>query len=115
MDELQKTPLHERLCKVLADPFSDGDTHCYFEPPADIQIKYPCIVYHRSNDFTEFADNNRYLNYNRYTITIIDENPDSEIPERLASSFPYCTSDRNFSTDGLSHYIYTLFFKGKRI
>lgn len=88
--------------------------HCYFEPPADIQLQYPCIVYHHTNDRDDFADDKHYRKSKRYTVTIIDEDPDSEIPDRL-KELPYCSSDRNFSVDGLSHFVYTLFYNGPRI
>lgn len=107
--------LHDILCKVLNAPFPDGKDHCYFEPPANKQIHYPCIVYKYENDEDDFADNVRYRSFRRYTITIIDEDPDSEIPIKLKNTFPYCISDRNFAVDGLRHFVYTLFYSGPRI
>lgn len=111
---MEKRPLHDILCKVLEAPFPDGENHCYFEPPADIEIKYPCIVYNYTNDLDTFADNIHYQKSRRYTITIIDDDPDSKIPERL-KELPYCTSDRNFAFEGLSHFVYSLFYSGPRI
>lgn len=109
--------LHSVLCQVLKAPFPDGEDHCYFEPPANKQIHYPCIVYKYENDEDDFADNIRYRTSKRYTVTIIDEDPDSEIPMRLKDRFPYCTSEgnRNFVVDGLRHFVYTLFYSGPRV
>lgn len=110
-----KEALHDILCEVLGSPFPDGEDHCYFEPPADIQMKYPCIVYNHTNDQDDFADNIHYICSKRYTVTIVDEDPDSKIPNRLKNSLSYCTSDRNFASDGLSHFVFTLFYNGPRI
>lgn len=105
---MARVALHDILCEILGSPY------CYFEPPTSIQIEHPCIVYHYTNDDTDFADNVNYRESKRYTITVIDEDPDSEIPARL-KKLPYCTSDRNFAVDGLRHFVYTLFYNGPRI
>lgn len=107
MEKTQK-PFHDILCEVL------GSNHCYFDPPATIHMKYPCIRYSYSNDEDRFADNRRYLKNKRYIVTIIDKDPDSKIPERL-KELPYCYSDRNYAMDGLSHFVFTMFYNGPRI
>lgn len=111
---MARPALHDLLCKVLDAPFPDGTTHCYFEPPDGMQMKYPCIVYHYVNDLDTFADNKHYQSSKRYTVTIIDEDPDSKIPCRL-KEIPYCVSDRIFAVDGLRHFVYTLYYNGPRI
>lgn len=103
-----KIPLHDTLCEIL------GSSNCYFEPPSSIEMSYPCIVYNYANDRDDFADNVRYRKFKRYVVTIIDEDPDSKIPNNL-KELPYCSSDRNYSVDGLSHFVFTLFFNGQRI
>lgn len=112
---MARRALHDILCEVLGSPFPDGEDHCYFEPPADIELRYPCIIYNHSNGIDDFADNISYKTSKRYTVTIIDENPDSKIPDQLKNALSYCTSDRNFAIDGLSHFVYTLFYDGPRI
>lgn len=109
-----KPALHDILCGVLGAPFPDGEDHCYFGPPSDNQMLYPCIRYNYTNDLDEFADNIHYKSSRRYTVTVIDEDPDSEIPNRL-KEIPYCTSDRNFAVDGLNHFVHTLYYDGPRI
>lgn len=112
---MERPALHDILCGVLEAPFPDGENHCYFEPPSNTDMQYPCIVYKYENDDDDFADNIHYRSSKRYSVTIIDEDPDSKIPDRLKNSLPYCTSDRNFSVDGLRHFVYTLFYSGPRI
>lgn len=107
--------LHDILCEIIGAPFPGEDDHCYFEPPDGKDMNYPCIKYNYTNDQDVFADNIHYQRSKRYTVTIIDEDPDSEIPNKLIERFPYCSSDRNFDSDGLSHFVYTLFYSGPRI
>lgn len=111
---MERPALHDVLCEVLEAPFPDGSDHCYFQPPGDPGMKYPCIKYNYTNEVVNFADNVHYKSSKRYTVTIIDEDPDSKIPSRLMK-LPYCTSDRNFCVDGLNHFVYTLYYDGPRI
>lgn len=112
---MAKQPLHDLLCGLLPGlfPEEEGD-HCYYQPPADIQMYYPCFVYHYSNDLDTFADNLHYRHSKRYTVTYITEDPDDNISEKMRT-IPYCTSDRNFSVSGLSHFVFTLYYNGPRI
>jgi hypothetical protein len=72
-------------------------------------MQYPCIVYNRSNVDTQYADNSVYGMTKRYELTVIDQNPDSEIPDKVAM-LPLCSYDRFFAVDKLNHDVFTLFF-----
>ena len=86
-----------------------GSNNVYFQPPASISMKYPCIVYQRDYAHTEFADNIPYKNKKRYLVTVITRDPDSDIPDKVAA-LPACRFDRFFATDDLNHDVYRLFF-----
>lgn len=94
--------LHRKLCDIL------GSNQVYYRPPSK-GIVYPCLIYDLENDLAYFADNIPYLNPKRWSVIVVDENPDSEIPERL-KQLPYCRFDRTYETDGLNHFVYTLYF-----
>lgn len=96
--------LHERLCNVL------GSRNCYFSPPASLHMKYPCIRYSYTNDDDRYADDDRYIRHRRYTVTVMDWDPDSEVPERLKKEFRFCSIDRVFTVDNLNHFTFTLFY-----
>lgn len=86
-----------------------GSDNVYFQPPANVTMKYPCIVYRRDNIHTNYADNESYLVTKRYQVTVIDQNPDSELPDKV-SKLPACSFDRFFTADNLNHDIFSLFF-----
>jgi hypothetical protein len=81
----------------------------YFQPPATIELVYPCIIYKRDFESTEFADNGPYKRKKRYQVTVIDRNPDSPIPDKIAD-LPLCVYDRFYTADNLNHDVYNLFF-----
>jgi hypothetical protein len=81
----------------------------YFQPPTNIQLKYPCIVYQRDSADSKFADDIVYSHKLRYAITVIDQDPDSEIPNKVAS-MPMSLFNRFFVVDNLNHDVYNVYF-----
>jgi hypothetical protein len=98
-----RSELQELLVSIL------GSDNVYFQPPSNITMNYPCIVYRRDYLSAHFADNIPYNNKKRYQITIIDSDPDSNIADKIAE-LPLCSFDRFFTADNLNHDIYNLFF-----
>lgn len=86
-----------------------GVVKAYYSPPASMFLEYPCILYSLSGIRSDHADNIPYLGAKRYTITVIDEDPDSKIPEHVLR-LPYCSFDRLYIADGLNHFVFTLYF-----
>lgn len=93
--------LHD-LLKVITD-------HVYFQPPSNVTMEYPCIVYERDSADTKFADDEPYRHTKRYSVTVIDRDPDSPIPDKVAA-LPMCTFNRAFQANDLNHDVYNLFF-----
>lgn len=92
-----------------------GVKKAYFEPPTNIQLKYPCIIYSLQGHDDDFADNIRYRRSKMYKVSILDENPDSEIPEALEDSLPYCDMISSpYVVNGIHHFVYQVNFSGKR-
>lgn len=86
-----------------------GVKKVYYSPPASIFMEYPCIRYELSGIPIQHADNIPYFGCKRYTITVIDEDPDTVIPEYVLQ-LPYCSFDRPYVADGLNHFVFTLYF-----
>lgn len=86
-----------------------GSDQVYFQPPPSVQMDYPCIVYSRDTTRAKHADDFPYKRDKRYLVTVIDRNPDSEIPDKLAE-LPLCIHDRFYTADDLNHDVFKLFF-----
>lgn len=81
----------------------------YFQPPESKKLVYPCIVYTRSSGLTTFANDVPYKHHIRYNVTVIDKDPDSTIPAKVAD-LPMCAFGRHFTVDNLNHDVYNLFY-----
>lgn len=86
-----------------------GSRNVYFQPPEGFKIKCPCIVYNLSTKTSVNANNSKYLDHKRYSVTIIDEDPDSKLPDDLYK-FEYCYFDRFFTSDNLNHWVFDIYF-----
>lgn len=86
-----------------------GSGNVYFQPPATLQISYPCIVYKRDYASTDYAGNRPYRNDKRYQVTVIDPDPDSDIPDKVAA-LPTSAFNRFFTADNLNHDVFNVFF-----
>lgn len=86
-----------------------GSRNVYFQPPESIKMKYPAIVYSRSVIVNTSADNSVYSQSHFYQLIVIDEDPDSEIVEKI-SKLPKCRFDRHYTADNLNHDIFTLYY-----
>ena len=90
----------------LLETFTDN---VYFQPPENVRLEYPCIIYERNYADTKFADDNPYTHVIRYMIIVIDQNPDSEIPGKVAS-MPMSIFNRFYTVDNLNHDVFNVFF-----
>jgi hypothetical protein len=98
-----RSELHAILKDIL------GSDHVYFQPPPSVALVYPCIVYKRDLSQTEYADNAPYAYTQRYQVTVIDRDPDSDIPQKVAA-LPMCLFIRFYTADNLNHDVFNLFF-----
>lgn len=86
-----------------------GSRNVYFQPPSDIHMKYPAIVYARSRIANDHANDDAYRQSLSYELTVIDANPDSEIVTKI-SKLPMCRHDRHFTSDNLNHDVFTIYY-----
>lgn len=84
-----------------------GTKNTYFQPPESVQMKYPAIVYSLSGMPSLHANDGVYLIGREYSVTVIDKNPDSRLPEKVAA-LPTCKFDRHYKADNLNHWVFTL-------
>jgi hypothetical protein len=72
-------------------------------------MQYPCIVYTRDTADTRYADDIPYRRVKRYQVTVIDRNPDSEIPDKVAQ-LKLCRHARSFPANNLNHDVFDLYY-----
>lgn len=81
----------------------------WFQAPSSVYLTYPCIIYNLSGKDKLPADNMKYRVMNKYTVTVINHDPESKLLADI-EELPYCSFDRQFAIDGLYHTSFTLFY-----
>lgn len=95
--------LHQKL-KALQETVK-----VYFQPPETVKMTYPCIKYELDGEDAKFANNKLHIRTKRYTVTVIDPDPDSLIPDKVGV-LPMCKFNRKYTKDNLNHFVYILYY-----
>ena len=99
----QRLNLSNKLRNLL------GSSNVYFQPPENLKMKFPCIVYERAKLEPDFADNVPYKIDKVYYVTCIYDDPDSDLPLKMAQ-LPMCVHQRHYVSDGMYHDQYRLVY-----
>ena len=63
MDKTKRMIVHTELSKIFE--------HVYYQPPTTLVLKYPCVIYDRSDIQPVYSDNRIYAKYEKYDINIL--------------------------------------------
>lgn len=96
--------LHSVLQEIM------GDNKVYYQPPENLKLIYPCIVFERTNALQMFADNNPYRTVKRYTVTLMTKTADNDEFLDQLLMLPMCTLDREFKNDSIVHDVFNIYF-----
>lgn len=86
-----------------------GSNNVYFQPPDNMKISYPCVVYELEGFWGKNADNRNYHRRRYYHMIYITRNPDDPVIEKL-EDLPACAMGRPYDNDNLHHYPYTIYY-----
>lgn len=81
----------------------------YFQPPANVQMIYPAVVYERIRADTKHADDIPYSRTQQYSLKLITRDPDDTIFEALAA-LPMCVHERYYVVENLNHDVFNIYF-----
>lgn len=109
LPEPEPPPTRREQLQEILENLIGPDGKVYFQPPPNIIITYPCIVYKRRSAQALHAGNQLYKRVKRYELQIITRDPDSDIPEKVAK-LPLCSFDRFYIADNLNHDVYSIYF-----
>ena len=99
---MSRTDLHMELLNIC--------NNVYFQPPNNLQIKYPCIVYNKRIVDTKYADDKVYSMTQRYEVITMSQDPDSAIAQQIINTIPYCTISSTFVVDNVYHTTLRLYY-----
>ena len=87
-----------------------GTRNVYFQPPENVKIKYPAIIYSRTRIDARFANNNGYKLDHAYQVIYVHSNPDDSFIDTLAL-FPTARFQREYTANNLYHDVFIIYYK----
>lgn len=86
-----------------------GSSNVYFQPPASVKMKYPAIVYALEDIENKHADDGVYISHHRYSVTLIDYDPDSSFVN-LVAKLCSCRFNRYYAKENLNHWNFSVYY-----
>lgn len=86
-----------------------GTNYVYHQAPENFKLHYPCILYDPPKIENIHANDKSYIQKRFYKTTVIDEDPDSAIVDRI-SKMDCCRYERSFVSDGLYHTVFVIYY-----
>ena len=80
----------------------------YYQPPSNLRLSFPCIIYKLTEMPPHHADNRLYRIEHMYELTVIDSEPNSLLREEIAN-LQNCRFVRSFESDNLHHYVFHIY------
>lgn len=78
----------------------------YFQPPENLKLGYPAIVFHLTKIKVDHADDVPYKGAREYMITLVSKDPEPGALEEILK-IPYTTLDSTYISDGMNHFVFT--------
>lgn len=98
----KRLELHNKLVKYVPN--------VYYQPPSNIRIVYPCIVYAKSDKQIRYGNDSLYLTKQEYSLTLIEREPDTGVADIIEATMPYCSIGQYYITDNLNHTTLKLYY-----
>ena len=86
-----------------------GSRNVYFNPPESLKMQYDAIRYSRRKIDKKHANDAAYITQKCYELILISRDPDNPLVDKILA-LPYCSYDRQYYADNLSHDVFTLYY-----
>lgn len=96
--------LHNKLVELL------GSSNVYYQPPSNVKLVYPCVLYNQNVGDSKKASNKLYTYKESYDITFIFRTSNDNIVNSMLTEFTYCSESRRYIAENLYHYTFTLYY-----
>lgn len=80
----------------------------YFQPPENLRMDYPAVVFHLSRNKSVHASDGRFKDSQEYTVTLITEDPQPDVLDAILD-IPYTTLESTYVSKGMNHFVFTTY------
>ena len=105
----RRLKLHNALCDILSLSKQRTRVSCLFSTTIIGKNEIPRHVYALDDIENTFANDGVYLSARKYSVTVIDSDPDNSLVDKVAS-MPTSRFNRHYTKDNLNHDVFEIFF-----
>ena len=80
----------------------------YFQPPENLKIGYPAVIFHLSKIEIDRASDVPYKGAREYSVTLITKDPEPDVIDEILK-IPYSSLDTTYISDGMNHFVFTVY------
>lgn len=80
----------------------------YFQPPENLKIGYPAVVFHLSKIKIDRASDVPYKDAKEYSVNLITKDPEPDVIDEILK-IPYSSLDTTYISDGMNHFVFTVY------
>nr|DAY36821.1 MAG TPA: tail completion protein [Caudoviricetes sp.] len=80
----------------------------YFQPPENLKITYPAVIFHLSKIEIDHASDVPYKGAKEYSVTLITKDPEPDVIDEILK-IPYSSLDTTYISDGMNHFVFTVY------
>lgn len=80
----------------------------YFQPPENLKIGYPAVVFHLSKIKIDHASDVPYKGAKEYSVILITKDPEPDVIDEILK-IPYSSLDTTYISDGMNHFVFTVY------
>ena len=86
-----------------------GNNNVYFQPPENLKMNYPAIVYSLNDIDVKYSDNNPYIIKNGYQVIVINKDPDNDTIYKIVQELNGKLKTK-YTTNNLNHDVFNIFY-----
>lgn len=79
------------------------DVKLYFQPPTNVSLQFPSIVYRSTGTMDTYGNGKLYLRYYEFELVVITKDAESQLPYDLVDGLEYATITSQYQSDNLYH------------
>lgn len=101
--EERRLELHQKLAALL------GSANVYHQPPENLALRFPAIIYERVDYDVEYADNIPYHATRKWQISVVSQEPSNPVVDSLME-WPTADFKTSYVVDRMRHDVVNIYY-----
>lgn len=94
--------IRRQVHQTLVD-IAGSDVKVYYQPPTNVSLQYPCIVYRSTGTNTAYANNEPYYYVYEFEIVVMSMDPEFQLPYDILNGISYTSITSQYQRDNIYH------------